>query len=349
MKILFLSSDLSKTGGIQRYNKDLLMALKNNNAKVFLVERPSHFLGKPIFVLKSIFAAVFKKPDVIFCTHINFAPLCILLNNLFSLKYIVFTYGIEVWDLKNRVAIRGLNGADVVVTISDFTAGFLKATLPNIENKLYFLSPTFDEDKFFIARRPQDLIRKYGLSNNSKIILTVARLDSTEQRKGYDKIIEILPEIKEEDCNIKYFLVGGGDDIERIEKLIKKVGVEKDVVLTGYVPDDELADYYNLADVFAMLSKKEGFGIVFLEAMACGTPVIAGNKDGSRDALLNGKLGILVDPDNKEKIKSAILEVVKKKSDSKIKEGETLRGEVILHFGPKRFQDKVANLIKSIE
>lgn len=77
-------------------------------------------------------------------------------------------------------------------------------------------------------------------------------------------------------------------------------------MLTGFIPDHELEDHYNLCDVFAMPSKGEGFGIVFLEAMACGKPVLAGNKDGSVDAVLNGELGVLVDPDDVAQITEAL-------------------------------------------
>ena len=81
-------------------------------------------------------------------------------------------------------------------------------------------------------------------------------------------------------------------------KLVEEKNLTNNFILTGYIEDKELTDHYLLADVFVMPSTQEGFGIVFLEALVCGLPVIAGNKDGSVDALLNGKLGKLIDPDN---------------------------------------------------
>ncbi len=82
------------------------------------------------------------------------------------------------------------------------------------------------------------------------------------------------------------------------------------MTLAGYIPEEELNDHYNLCDVFAMPSKGEGFGIVFLEAMACGKPVLAGNKDGSVDALLGGKLGALVDPDDVAQIAETLIAIL---------------------------------------
>ena len=82
------------------------------------------------------------------------------------------------------------------------------------------------------------------------------------------------------------------------------------VTLAGFVPDAELPDYYSLCSAFAMPSKREGFGIVYLEAMACGKPAIAGDRDGARDALLDGEIGVLVDPDDVEAFAAAVVEVL---------------------------------------
>ena len=90
--------------------------------------------------------------------------------------------------------------------------------------------------------------------------------------------------------------------------LIKKFNLEDKIILPGFIKDEELQDHYNLADVFIMPSKKEGFGLVLIEAAASGLPVIAGNGDGSAEALQNGLLGKLVSPDSVEEIKNAILE-----------------------------------------
>src|SRR4029077_4515742 len=109
---------------------------------------------------------------------------------------------------------------------------------------------------------------------------------------------------------VKYLLGGRGPDRPRVEGLIQELGVGEEVVLPGYIPDHELCAHYNLCDLFGMPSKGEGFGIVFLEALACGKPVIAGNKDGSGDAVLNGRLGALVDPDSVEEIEETLLQAL---------------------------------------
>ena len=109
---------------------------------------------------------------------------------------------------------------------------------------------------------------------------------------------------------LRYVIVGDGDDRARLEKLADELDVRDLVIFAGKVPAEELCDHYNLCDLFAMPSTGEGFGIVFLEALACGKPVIAGNKDASRDAILDGELGMLVDPDNLQELTEALVAVL---------------------------------------
>jgi glycosyltransferase involved in cell wall biosynthesis len=144
--------------------------------------------------------------------------------------------------------------------------------------------------------------------------------------------------------NARYLLVGKGPDSPRIEKLITETGVQDAVILAGFVPNEELAEHYNLCDIFAMPSRAEGFGIVYLEALACGKPVLAGNKDGSRDALGDGELGLLVDPDDTAEIATEIIRVLRREhSHPKIFHPELLRRRVIELFGFEAFKHAVAD------
>jgi len=147
--------------------------------------------------------------------------------------------------------------------------------------------------------------------------MTLTRLASGERYKGYDRVMESLDELNGQHPDLKYLLVGKYDDDEkkRLEKIIEKYRLQNQVVFAGFVPDSELAEHFNLADIYIMPSEKEGFGIVFIEAMHYGKPVIAGNKDGSADALLNGKLGALVDPESVQEISCALKKMISCKED----------------------------------
>jgi glycosyltransferase involved in cell wall biosynthesis len=155
--------------------------------------------------------------------------------------------------------------------------------------------------------------------------------------------LRALPAVRRAIPQVHYILGGKGPDKPRIEALIQDLRLEDAATLAGYIPDHELCGFYNLCDVFAMPSKAEGFGIVFLEALACGKPVIAGNKDGSVDALMNGKLGVLVDPDNVSEIAEMLICILTKRHPLGILQNpERLRAEVIAAYGYRRFVERLA-------
>ena len=145
--------------------------------------------------------------------------------------------------------------------------------------------------------------------------------------------------------NVKYILGGSGDDLPRLHALVAEEKLEEIVYLPGFIPEDELPDYYNLCDLFVLPSKKEGFGFVFLEALACGKPVIAGNKDGSVDAVLNGELGLLVDPDNVEEIKNAIVRVLTKNIPKNMLNNDYLRARVLQEYGFDSFKNRLEKIL----
>jgi phosphatidyl-myo-inositol dimannoside synthase len=148
---------------------------------------------------------------------------------------------------------------------------------------------------------------------------------------------------------VRYVLGGRGPDRPRIESLILELELQNNVTLAGYVAEHELREHYNLCDVFAMPSKGEGFGIVFLEALGCGKAVIAGNKDGSVDALLDGKIGALIDPDNVDEIAQVLIQILEKKHPLEIlQQPEALRREVISAYGYEKFKQRLSEIIEPL-
>ena len=121
-------------------------------------------------------------------------------------------------------------------------------------------------------------------------------LASLERKKGIDELIELMPRLVELHPTVKYMIVGEGHDRPRLEAKVKSLKISNNVIFTGRVPKSEKVAHYNLADVFVMPSRGEGFGIVLIEAAACGIPVIGSDTDGSREALLHGKLGEVIYP-----------------------------------------------------
>jgi len=358
MKIVFLVTDLfNNIGGIQVFNNHLIKALIELGHTISVVSindsrrpvdinclfRPSakyiHF-KKPIFIIHTLKQISSFKPDLIICGHVNFSLLCRALTTVFNIPYFTITHGIEAWNL-NRLKIFGLEHSKKILSVSNFTKSKILEQLPDYpEENIIILANAVDTQRFRPEEKPKYLMDKLNLRNEDKIILTLARLSKRERYKGYDKVIIAMKEVIEEIPNARYVLGGFGDDMERIKRLIKDNDLDAGVVLAGFVPPSETADYYNLCDIFVMPSRQEGFGIVFIEALACGKPVIAGNQDGSCDALLNGQLGILVDPFDTHEIAVAICKVLNREVSQNLLDAVYLSQRVREFFGLERFTQR---------
>jgi glycosyltransferase involved in cell wall biosynthesis len=243
---------------------------------------------------------------IVISTHVNFAPVGRLVKWFANVLFAAVGHGIEVWSIQKASVREGLRRTDQLIAVSEFTKSRMAAAIGVNESRIEVLPNTFDADKFQPGPKPAALLERYGLTVDQPVILTVARLAETEQYKGYDNVLLALPAVLQRFPDARYVIVGDGPDRKRVERLSNELGVEKKVILAGYVPNEELSGHYNLCDVFVMPSEGEGFGIVFLEALGCGKPVIAGNKDASVEAVLHGKLGVMVDPDDEEQIAEAI-------------------------------------------
>jgi glycosyltransferase involved in cell wall biosynthesis len=190
--------------------------------------------------------------------------------------------------------------------------------------------------------KPAYLLKQYQLRPNQKVILTVARLNAHEGYKGYDKVLQCMPALIEQFPDVQYILAGKYDHPERarLETIIHQLGIEKNVTIPGFIADETLTDHYCLADVFVMPSKKEGFGIVFIESMACGTPAIGGNSDGSPEALRPGTLGYVVNPEDMQEISTTITTILKTG-----KSGVQLQQRTTACYNYLKYQKKITKLL----
>ncbi|MFM8654396.1 MAG: glycosyltransferase, partial [Verrucomicrobiota bacterium] len=161
--------------------------------------------------------------------------------------------------------------------------------------------------------------------------------------KGYRQILEVLPSLTQKIPNLKFVIGGRGNDRPNIERQIERLNLRDCVVLAGFVPSQELADHYRMADAFAMPSKREGFGIVYLEAMGCGKKCLGGNKDAAVDALRHGELGILVDPDNLQELEEGLFRLMTEPPP----DPKALHDVVNRYFGREVFRQKVRALLES--
>ncbi len=327
----------SSEGGIQSYVQDILKAYLSvtagtnspPTAEVFLLRdspdcrNPCEskklkfsylktdlvWFGRLNFAAKILINLVQKRPERVFCGHINLAPLIQTLCEPLGIPYTILTYGKEVWGTLPPKYQIAMSKADSIWTISRHTRGRTCCNNQLNPAKFQIVPCIVDENIFTIGPKPQDLLAKYNLTG-AKILMTVARLRSTDSYKGVDVTIQALPQIAETFPNVKYLVIGRGDDRSRLAQLAADLGVAERVIFAGFVPTENLAAHYRLADAYVMPSQ-EGFGIVYLEALACGVPVLAGDADGSADPLQNGKLGWRVSHRDSEAVAVGCIEMLK--------------------------------------
>jgi glycosyltransferase involved in cell wall biosynthesis len=267
-------------------------------------------LRTPAFAAQLITQGLWQRPDLVITTHINFTQAAWQLKQWGRIPYWTVAHGIEAWNITNPRLQRGLRHADRILAVSHYTRDRLLQEQSLDPDKIVVLPNTVDATQFAIGPKPTHLLQRHHLRPDQPIILTVCRLAEVERYKGYDQILAALPAIRRVLPTVQYVIVGQGSDRPRLEALIAQQQLQDCVTLAGFVPDAELGDYYNLCDVFAMPSKREGFGIVYLEAMACGKPVLGGNQDGALDALCQGKLGALVNPDDPQEIAQTLIQIL---------------------------------------
>ncbi len=364
ISFLYLNA-ISSVGGIQKFNTNVISALdiigKENYHSIYLLSlHDTHIPNKFDINFKSAnhskivfffyaLGSLFKS-DIIFLGHCNLTfPITLLNKFFFKKKIYLFVHGIEVWKKLPTHKIKAINLCNKLLSVSNFTAKKAMTMLSINPDKVSIFHNTLAPiNTFAIATHKSALLMsKYGLSEKDQILLTITRLSNTEKNKGYEKVLEALPNLLLKHPHLKYLLAGKVDDYEkvRIQKLIEKLGIADAVILTGFIADEELTAHYQLCDLFIMPSTKEGFGIVFIEATACGKPVIGGNQDGSVEALLHGQLGYIVNPEVAQEITQAIDEFLCNQWPSALTDGIRLRQLTIENFGFEKMKQNLEALI----
>jgi phosphatidylinositol alpha-1,6-mannosyltransferase len=190
-----------------------------------------------------------------------------------------------------------------------------------------------DLDTFVPRPKNPSFVKRYGL-NGAEVLLTVGRLATEERYKGIDEVIELMPKLLAHRPKLRYLIVGDGSDRARLEAKASVLGVAHAVIFAGRIPEEEKVDHYNLASVYVMPSTGEGFGIVLIEAAACGLTIVGSAVDGSREALLEGTLGTLTDPRDLVSLEQTILESLDKNS-------ERSPNPAVKTFGEHAFRERV--------
>ncbi len=290
-----------------------------------------------------------KRPRCVITTHLHFLPALHMLRWLCGIPVMSVLHGIEAWNLRSGLRLRAMRAADHLMAVSHHTRNEVSGSCGVAPERISVVPNTFDAARFTIGPKPAYLLMRYGLTPKQPVIMTVSRLAVSERYKGHRQILQGLHNVRNQFPGLRYLVVGSGDDMPRLRTIVQNSDLEDCVIFAGHVPAEELPDHYKLCDVFAMPSCKEGFGIVFLEAMASGKPVVAGNLDGSVDALDQGRLGILVDPHDSMNIAENICKALGRRQPEAVwNSPELLRNAVISQFGYERVRPMLAKVVDQL-
>lgn len=358
-RILALLSDgFGGFGGISKFNIDLLEALDACDIveRVYVLPRIiSNPIDRPIpesvvfdrkaannkilFVRKLLeFLLERQKIKLVICGHLNLLPLAAIAAFFCRARLALIIHGIEAWHPRNWLVRLTTRAIVSFVSVSQFSAEKFTLWSGVPMDRAFILPNSVDLNHFRPAGRDLKLAERYGLGS-SKVILTVGRLAAQERMKGFDEVINLMPQLLHRFPTLKYLIVGDGSDRQRLETKVRTNGLSRHVVFTGRISDQEKVKHYNLADAYVMPSAGEGFGIVLIEAAACGLPIVGSKVDGSREALLNGRIGYLVNPSNQSELLEAVTSALRNTAPRQ-------RNDLIKTFDVPNYRARVAHWIQ---
>ncbi len=324
-RVLALVTDAyGGTGGIAQYNRDFLecVASHESTSEVVVIPRviarelqplPARvthhpeIAGSKLQYVRSVEKLTRGKGcfDLIVCGHVNLLPIAYLAARRCGARLMLVTYGLEVWNEGNRAMKYMLHRTDSVVAISALTLKRLREWAVISGDRTVLVPNAIDLSAYTPGPRNEALRAQLGIGDGP-MIMTLGRMDASERAKGFDEVLEAMPSLLEDFPTLHYCAAGDGSDRKRLEEKASRLGVADHVVFPGYVSEEQKLDYYRLTDLFVMPSRLEGFGYVFLEALASGVPVVASSVDGSKEAVRGGAWGTLADPNNRDEVLTAI-------------------------------------------
>jgi glycosyltransferase involved in cell wall biosynthesis len=325
IRVLALVTDAyGGTGGIAQYNRDFFESLASRDsvgevvvlARVIaraLEPRPASVTQLDLsgssklryLARAAAMASAGAKFDLVVCGHINLLPAAWLAARRSRARLIVIVHGIEVWSTGTALQRLMLRSADAVISVSAFTTRKLRSWAGIPEERFFLVPNAIDLTAFTPGPRNPDVRKRFGIGTGP-VLLTLGRMDENEKAKGFDEVLETLTSLRSDYPTLTYCIAGDGSDRKRLESKATALGVRDHTVFTGYVDEGVKLELYRLADLFVMPSCGEGFGRVFLESLASGTPVVASSIDGSTEAVRGGAWGAIVDPRNRDEIINAI-------------------------------------------
>jgi phosphatidylinositol alpha-1,6-mannosyltransferase len=324
-RVLALLTETFTNGGIQRFNRTLLTAcgqigvrcdvLSLNDVAASVPPDATGMSGnvwtfgrsKLRFSLASVRALLTGRYDWVIVGHINMLPLIAAVRAVAGGRcgrLVLVAHGAEVWERLRGARRRALRRSSLLLCVSRYTRDRILAQVPELSPGKCMIFPNALGRSWTDGAVAPSRGTLSEESQPRRFILSVARLDRADRTKGIVAVLEALPMLR--DRTIHYVIAGTGDDLQFLRDVAARNLVDDRVYFVGSVADAELAQLYRQCLAFVLPSSQEGFGIVFIEAMLFGVPVVAAREKGAVDALMDGETGLLVDYGDVAALASAI-------------------------------------------
>jgi glycosyltransferase involved in cell wall biosynthesis len=280
--------------------------------------------------------------DIAIIGHTNLAPLALLMNSSFKCS---IAHGIEVWKKLPLLKSCGVSRMNRILSVSEYTRRQMMAHSDLAEDRFCIFPNTLDP--LAPSRRTKLLDRSVLGLPHGHMLLSVARLASSENYKNIRPVLESLSVVLAHVPDTFYVIVGDGAQRKTFEQLARDMGLADRVFLPGAVSDELLPSYYENCDLFVLPSTKEGFGIVFLEAMYHGKACIGARAGGIPEVIRDGDTGMLVNPSNlATQVPEAILQLLK---DPALRNrlGSNGRARLEASFSLHRFRERLEEILCS--
>jgi phosphatidylinositol alpha-1,6-mannosyltransferase len=339
VRILYLTPGCFDKGGISRYCRYQIAALREivggDQLRVLSLLGPdedsfeepfdvtwhgrgSGAVEKVRFVARTLREALGWGPTALWCAHVNMAGLARAVMAVRSGKVVLNTYGLEVWSGFRRDARWGLQHADFSLSDCHATADYLEAEGLRPPGTVAVVWDCVDINKFSISSPSVEVTRRYGIPDPSTgvNILTLGRMAHGTDHKGYSRLYEAFGRIAAEVPEARLIYAGRGELAEGLRGRAAVDGLSDRVFFTGGIHEADLPDIYRCAQIFSLVSDRgkgrgEGIPLTPLEAAACGVPILVGNQDGSREAVIESVNGHILDPFDLDRHSKVLLSLIK--------------------------------------
>lgn len=372
MKVLYLTLGVFDKGGIARYGRYQVSALRDmlgdDSIDVLSLMAPdddafespfsvrwhgptSKRLRRIRMVWRALRLAT-ARPDIIWSGHVNLASLGLVLARLSGAKPVLNIYGLEVWSKKRLDAQWGLRRTPFLVSDCNFTAEFVNKEMPWSGRQTYVAWDCVDCTRFKPGNPKPNVLEKYGLDGDESRykVLMLGRICHFSRHKGWERLVRVADKLRTSD--IVFIFAGDGSFREELQELVQRFQLNGVFKFTGSIDENDLVDIYQYCDLFSLVSDRgegrgEGLPLTPLEAAACGKAIIVGNQDGSAEAVEDGRSGFAINPFDTDRHADLILALSQDRGLSSVI-GESARPRIERYFSYDKFKDQTASITKSI-